>query len=41
MGGMLISKHKKYHGIVFEGRVQGYFKYKVEKRKKTEKNKKN
>ncbi len=37
IGGMLISKHKKYHGIVFEGRVQGYFKYKVEKNRKNRK----
>lgn len=34
IGGMLISKHKKYHGIVYEGRIKGYFKYKIEKKKK-------
>ena len=34
IGGILISKNKKYHGVVYEGRIKGYFKYKIEKKKK-------
>ncbi len=32
IGGMLVTKNKKYHGVVFEGRLEGFFKYKTTKR---------
>ena len=32
IGGMLFTKNKKYHGVVFEGRLEGFFKYKTTKR---------
>ena len=32
IAGMIVTKNKKYHGVVFEGRIEGFFKYKTTKR---------
>ena len=32
IGGMIVTKNKKYHGVVFESRIEGFFKYKTNKR---------
>lgn len=32
IAGMIVTKNKKYHGVVFEGRIEGFFKYKTNKR---------
>ena len=31
IAGMIVTKNKKYHGVVFEGRIEGFFKYKTNK----------
>ena len=32
IAGMIVKKNKKYHCVVFEGRIEGFFKYKTTKR---------
>lgn len=37
IGGMIITKNRKYHSVVLEGRIRGYLKYKVDKSNKNKK----
>lgn len=32
IGGALITENKKYHGVVLEGRIEGFLKYKINKK---------